>query len=471
VSRYLAVPAPLLARLLAACVAGLGLGALVLVAPPLALAVAAAFALGLVGLSRPDVLGAVVIAAAAMASGLERGRLLPLLRPNEAALMYAAGLGFVVIVARRAPVRGNLQLAGAAQAILVAGTMVVPAAAYLARGVALTVDDTLLLLSPLQYILLFWLFARLPMTSGQRRRLLALMLGCGALVAAVGLLQAARFGPVIDLLHRWYPSSHEVASLAAGRVTSLMTAWNALGIFLMINLLIASALIISRPRALNAWLVVPVFAVGVAGLLVSGSYAGLLGLLGGVLVLAALLRVRPAHVVALGLVLALVGLVSAAVFEPLLRGRFEAQFGHGGVVPETLAFRLQVWRDVYLPVIRTNLVWGAHLTVPDTLAWRFAESQYLSLLFSLGLVGLFAFLGWLGLTLAWLAGRLSGARGFGRPITAAALVILAVMAVAGLTNAVFTYSGAADYLWIMLGLVAAEVGAPVPPALPGPGGG
>jgi len=159
------------------------------------------------------------------------------------------------------------------------------------------------------------------------------------------------------------------------------------------------------------------------------------------------------------LLLAVVGVAIAIrsfqpLIQPLVRQRLDFQFRHGGILPATLVFRFRVWREVFWPAIRENLLWGNHLTIPPTFAWQWAESEYISILFRFGLVGLLAHLAWVGVTLAWLYRIFRQSVGFLRSVVTGALTILVVLSITGLTNAVFTFNGTADYLWIMLALVA-----------------
>ena len=288
------------------------------------------------------------------------------------------------------------------------------------------------------------------------------MLLCGAVVAAVGLLQAARIGFVTDLLHQWYGSTHEMRAATAGRVTSLMSAWNALGMFMMVNLFIAWAFGISRPDDLGNVTIAVAIAFCSACLIVSGSYAGAIGLLLGIFIITFLLQGINRKTIILFMGLAIVIIFAIILFKPLINERLNTQFGYGGAVPHTLIYRFKVWQEIYLPAVQQNLLWGINPTIPTTYSWQYTESQYLTLLFSFGLVGLIAYLAWIGITLTWLIIRFRQHQGLLKPVTAIAVAILLVLSVAGFTNAVFTYSGTADYLWIILALVTAneDVGVP-----------
>ncbi len=61
---------------------------------------------------------------------------------------------------------------------------------------------------------------------------------------------------------------------------------------------------------------------------------------------------------------------------------------------------------------------------------------------------------WIGITLVWLYRRLRRSQGFDRALASAALTIVLMLVVAGITNEVFSFAGTIDYLWILLALVA-----------------
>lgn len=436
---------------------GVGIGLLCLISPWLAVGVVLGVTSCIVALSKPIVLCYVVVAVIALTSGMKRGQLFPLLRPNEVGLFLSGGVAFLVILAnKRRHITGS-RYGSTAFIVLISGTVIIPVVFYLLRGTQLTTDDAFRLLAPLQYFLLFWLFAALPESESDRRKLIQCMLLCGSIVAAVGLMQMASVGFVTELLDRWYASSLGAVATAAGRTTSLMAAWNVLGIYLMVNLLIAWAILPSISEVLSRVSMLVTITLSAACLVASGSFAGILGLITGVLVIEVLRRRRMREVPILRLAVAgvAIGICSfQPILQPLIRQRLDFQFRHGGMVPQTLLFRFQVWRDIFWPPIRQNFPWPVHPTIPATFAWQFGESQYLMLLFHTGFVSLLAHLAWVGITLAWLYRRLRKSDGFLRAIVASTFAILVVLSIAGLTNSVFTYSGAADYLWIMLALVA-----------------
>jgi len=70
------------------------------------------------------------------------------------------------------------------------------------------------------------------------------------------------------------------------------------------------------------------------------------------------------------------------------------------------------------------------------------------------MVSLVGHLLWAGITIAWLYRRVRENFGISRSVIVSALAVLVVLTIAGITNEVFSFSGAVDYLWILLGIAA-----------------
>lgn len=411
----------------------------------------------IIALLKPIVLCYLMIAVIAFASGVERGHLVPLLALNELSLLLSTGIAFLVVIVRKHSYRAGPKEPTTAFIILFIGSVFMPITIYLLQNTQLTVDGAFKIAAPLQFLLLFWLFSSVPEGESHRRGLVCWMLICGSIVAVVGLLQGAGVGFVTRLLDEWYPSRHGAMASYVGRVTSLLGSWNALGIFLMVNFIVGWAVLPTYGRTIGRASIAVAMILSAVGLVATGSFAGALGVILGILLIEFLMRrtnrVAPLLFSSFILVI-VVFLLLQTILRPLMSQRMNQQFGHGEMVPRTLLFRFEVWRDVFLPPICENFPWAVSPTVPDHYAWQFEESQYIMLLFRTGLLGLLGHLAWIGITLGWLKRLLGRSENFSRVMVTATLALIIVLSISGLTNAVFTYSGAADFLWIMLALVA-----------------
>jgi hypothetical protein len=268
-------------------------------------------------------------------------------------------------------------------------------------------------------------------------------------VGSIGILQAMRLGFVLSFIATWYSSTHEEVALQVGRVSSLLGAWNSLGTFLMVNLLILRAVSVVKPAVFSKKALLLLAAIYTGCLIASGSYAGLLGLAFGLLIFEFFdNRARMA------MIIFLLGMPILAIpLRESILTRFTFQYRDGGWIPQTLAFRFYVWKDVFWPIIRETWLWGYHPIMPGILAWQFPESQYFELLLRSGIISLLAHLLWVGITIVWLFRNFRTQNDLRRYLSASGIILLTVLSIMGLTNGVFTYSGVIEYLWILLGLI------------------
>ncbi len=441
------------------CVVGVTIGLLFYISPWLAVACTIGAVMVVAAIIKPVLLCYLTIIAVALTSGMERGKPIPLLRINEVIFLFSVGIAFVIMLTRKNRYPVNFDRLGVALFVLILGISIIPGAYHLVRGTRLTFQDAIVLLAPYQYVFLFFMFAYIPSSNQERRGIIKFMLWCGAIVAAVGLLQAAKIGFVTNFLHSWYSSPHEKVAASYNRITSLLGSWNTLGIFMMFNLIILWAFGTSRPSDLG-WPTILVVGAACAGCLVlSGSFAGVIVSVMGIVLISVLLGInlnRRSIIVFFLLALVISGIL--LFFQDRILIRWDEQFGYGGgsSAPSSLLVRFRLWRDIYLPAIQKNLFWGINPTVPAYYTWKFTESQYLDLLFSFGLVGFISYLAWNAITLNSLVLRFYEHGGFLRTVTAIAIVIVIVLFVAGFSNAVFEYSGTVEYMWIMLAFITTQ---------------
>jgi hypothetical protein len=428
---------------------GIGLGILTLISPWLGLAGLVSVLSVILVLSRPIYLCYGMILATVFGSGMSRGQLIPYFIPNEVVLLLGTALAFPVLLINRRRRVSDSGLLVTGLVIVASGTSVFPFLIYLSRGISLSVSEMFSLLAPLQYVLIYLIFRYLPANEKEVRTILRLMLLCAAVVGVIGLLQAMRVGIVLNVLSTWYKSSHQETALAYGRVSSVLGAWNSLGTFLMLNLLILRAMSVVKPTLMSRSIFL-LIATSCAGCLIaSGSYASLIGLFVGLF----LFEIFDAR----GRTTTVIFFICVAMLGIILRdnvlGRFAFQYRSGGVIPQTLVFRFAVWKDVFWPIIRETWLWGFRPVIPSTVSWGYAESQYFTLLIRSGIFSFLAHLLWIGLTLVWLHRNINTTDDLRHFLAIGAFILFIVLSLMGLTNAVFNYSGVIEYLWILLGLI------------------
>lgn len=449
----------------AALILGTMIGSTSLVGPWLSIIVALGIVLLFYCIVRPIALCFLLIAAVVLTSGMQRGAIAPLLKPNELAfLMAGATVLAVSLIDVQFRPRG-LGYFGFSILLLGVGTVLIPLASYLLRKIELSAKDLLTLAAPLQYFLIFWVFSSIPKSHKDLYKLMSWMVIAGSLVAVIGLLQAANLGFVQYLLDRYYPSSHGDVAADVGRVTSLLGAWNATGIFLMTAALVAWGLLKDAVSRRDKSIMLFCLATTILALVATGSFTGIITLVVGIVLLSLLQRrgtqLLPMLLLCL-LVIVAAGVLLQPILIPLIEQRFEYQFsgtqGQEGWIPQTLSFRFRIWSEFFWPAIRNNLIWGVRPTIPSGFGWHAPESQYIFLLFSFGMAGLASWIVWWFGSAAWALKKGHDQTGLKRSICNCTVTLLVVMVLAGFTNAVFTFAGSIDYLWMLLGLTASTSG-------------
>jgi hypothetical protein len=453
----------LLPVVLAAIMGGV-IGGMSIISPILALGAVVGLSFCLIAMSRQIVLCFVLIAATTLASGIVRGKIIPVLRPNEAVLVLAIGIMALVVLAHRRRILDMERYGAIVQgfAMLIAGTVFIPVITYTIRGYTIGMSEAMSMIAPIQFFLVFWIFATLVRSDAARRMIILWMMICTAIVAVVGLLQAAGVSFVRNVLTVWYASGHTdaVSSGTIARITSLMGAWNVLGMLLMTTLLIGWSTLPAFSQPLPRAIMLASMVLSTLCLLASGSFAGILGLMMGIGIIEMLNGRGLKNVPLLLIVISVTGLLLLPFYPiiwPLIEHRLSFQFDpRGNLIPHTLEYRFWVWRDIFWPHIVANPIWGSYLSVPHFFAWGYEESQYIMLLFRYGAIGLFVHFFWIFASLIWIGRRMYSSNQLQRAIAIAGFTIIAVLSVASLTNVVFSYSGTAEYLWILFALTAAD---------------
>ncbi|MBV7340306.1 hypothetical protein KFU94_71295 [Chloroflexi bacterium TSY] len=378
----------------AVCTVGFAIGFLILATGWFAVVLVAIVGAALIVLTRPIILCYVVVFAIAVGSGIERGRLVPILTVNEIVLVCTAGVTVLILLLDKRRRYDQWQPYWFVSFLLIGfDTVLIPLGLYMIRGTSLNLQQNFKLVAPIQFLLLFLPFAVLPQHDEERRRLIVSMMLGSALIAFVGILQAVGFKPVIDLLATLYPSSLGEMAEETGRVTSLLGAWNALGILLMVSLLLGWALLPTFQNGGQRLVMIGSMLLCAMCLIASGSFAGTFCLIVGIIILEAmsgrgLASFKRLILGAFGVGLLI--LISYPLLEPLISERLGHQYGGGqdGILPETFVYRIYVWKEVFIPPIIENFPWAIAPDVPAHYAWHYEESQYIMLQFRTGFVSL-----------------------------------------------------------------------------------
>jgi hypothetical protein len=451
--------APPSATLLTACVLGgslvVGLGTGLGIVPGVAALAAVAF--GLVVLDRPVRGGLVLIAVVPILPGLRRGLPLPGLRLSEALIVGIAAIVLVRGDRDGAPPWGAFDWLAVAYAAL---TAVIGTVDVMARGDHLTVDNVNLLVGPAQFLLLY----RAVAVSVRRHhaRVLALR---GVFLASIpvsllAILQQLDVGGIRETM-RSLTGSEVFTSYGyelLPRATGPFPHWHLLAGYLVVVLLLGVALVFHRAwlDVLPTWVLATVLVLAAVALVLSVTITAMFGVVAGSL----LLGLATGHVGKLLVWAGCAALVMNVAFGSVVTTRLSMQFpstpgaASHSVVPQTIAYRFQVWKDQFLPAVAGRWVTGFGPDLPPNIQWRHTESLYLTLILRGGLPLLAVYLALMWALVATARRRTSA----GAPeLTAIARAVIALVIVLVPMHAVFPYftaSGMPHLLWALAGLLA-----------------
>jgi hypothetical protein len=423
-------------------------GVLGAVAGSIAVAVAGLAGLFALAAWRPVLATYMYLATLPFIAGIERGSLVPLMRPNEALLVLltaGAMAGGYVRAVRGARLQLRLHPWDIPLAAFFLLATLWPIGSMLMRGELPGTADVMAILPACKLAGLFLLVRITVRTPTQVLWCIRLIVGGAIGIAAIAVLQTLNFGPVLALIRVINPD----AGFERGGATLANPI--STGDYILIGL---TLLITSRVRGLlPKWSTVGASVVLAAGLLAAGQFSTWLG----ALVVCALIfwRVPAARLAALRLA-PILG-IAMVVGSPALRGRL-GEFT-GGSAPQSWRVRWDNLTHLYIPDLLENgrfLVGVSPNSVvvpPDT--WRdvvYLESGYLQLLWIGGVPLLVAFvaLSWAVLTLT---GRLS-ARPDGVGACSSALFIAwSMIVVLLILDPHLFMRGPSDLLFTLIGII------------------
>lgn len=430
--------------------------------PLLGVAVALGVGLSLLVLTRPAVGAYLLVALVPITSGMRPGLPIPRLRLSEALI---GGIGALILISidrhEKRPWRlFDWSLLGFAAAWLVLGLI---DAAQLHSPLNTTTLDPLL--GPLQFVLLFRAVAVGLQSTSERQRALSLVFLASIPVSVLAVLQQLRLNSINHLIA--YLTGGSIFQTAAyhvfRRATGPFDHWTPLAGYLTVILVIGVACLVEDvPLPISRRVLSAVLLLDGLGLLFSAEISAL----GGV-VLAALLigrwSAKRAHVGKLLLVgLVVVGLLGGAYFATRLQTEFATHAGGArpSFVPQTIAYRFEVWDHQYIPAIIERPLLGYGELLPVSITWPFPESQYIDDLIVGGVPVLLLFSG--AMLALYFMGRDASSRGTddddeASVLSALGLGIAALAVVLVAMDAVFPYltsGGLPQPLFVVAGLLA-----------------
>jgi len=423
-----------------------------------------AFALALAVAAHPPIAAFVLIAMTPLIAGIDRGDVIPVLRPNEAlAAILAAGLlarlGVELLGGK--PFHPRLGRVDLAILLLAITGSVLPLLWMQARGAEIEQDDVLYALTLWKYYGLYLIVRASVRTVRDVAICLWLSLAAAGVVAILAILQALQLFGVPGLLATYYAPFGQTEALENMRGTSTIASSQAVADVMTFNLAIAAGLILSGSRyrvGLVALSILLLF-----GALASGQFSGALALLVGVVAFGYVTGRLTTTVLAF----VPAAIVAALALRPVVDRRL-AGFDTAAGIPPSWTGRLENLRTYFLPELSNGWNW-AHGVRPSARVpgpadtgrdWVFIESGYAWLVWSGGVPMLLAFVYFLWATLRRVA-RVARMRPDAVGVAAiASFTALVVVAVLQLFDPHLTLRGAADLCFFLLALALSGVWRP-----------
>jgi hypothetical protein len=435
-------------------VAGL-LGGLAGRDPRLALLAAAVLGVGAWVYLRPAVAAYLLVFLTPLTAGIDRGTLLPLLRPNEA-LAVLVGLALAVrglTGLRTGEVRlPRLTAIDWSLIGLAVFSSVVPLTMMAVRGREIIADD-------LQYAIVLWKYLAVYVivrfgvkTARQALRCLGLSIAAACVVCVIGVLQSLDLFGVPKLLGLLYAPFGVERTLAIGRGSSTLALAAAVADLAILNVALAVGLLLrgSRHRLLLGGAVL----VCVFGVLGAGEFSTVMGLLVALVVLVVVSRAY--RLIAYAVPLLVVG---AVVMWPVIETRLSG-FQSASGLPESWIVRLRNLNTYFWPELGAHGNWllgvRPSARVPaahEEFGWVWIESGYTWLLWGGGIPLLAAYLWWVVVCCRRAVAAARHADGVVATVGLAVAAVIAANVLLMLFDPHLTYRGAADALLVLLALL------------------
>lgn len=440
----------------AALPAAVLLGAAVVLLPVPVLLCVVVLALAAVVWWRPVVAAYGLIGVTPLVAGIDRGGLIPVLRPSEVLLLLFGGtLALRAVVRWRGAVRlPRPNRVEVAILLLAVTSSILPLAWMGLIQREISRDDILHALVLWKYLFVYAIVRYGVGTEAQVRRCLWLSLAAAGVVGLIGVLEALGIFGVQGMLVRFYDlfgaSDRE---LRANQASSTLSLPGATADLMILNLAVARGLWVRTSAARQRMLLAAAFLVFVFGALAAGEFSSTIGLFVGI-VAVAFVSGAP------GLTLLAIpgSLLAYPILRPVIERRLSG-FQSASGVPASWVGRLNNLRTYFWPELfsRWNFVLGvrpsARVPVSSQITgYVWIESGYTWLLWGGGIPLLCSFL-WFANVVAragWRAARdLTSARG---AAATGAFAGIAVIVVLMAFDPHLTYRGSADAFFGLLAL-------------------
>jgi hypothetical protein len=403
----------------------------------------------------PPAAAYLVLASAPLLAGMDRGTIVPVLRPNEAVAVLLGGTVLVRHLSRndglRLPER-RLHTGEASLLLLIAAGSVLPLLTMALRGRPITELDVFYALVLWKCLGVYLIVRGTIRTDEQVRRCLVVAMAAAAVAATIGILQSRQVLGVPGFIARFFAPEGYASEDATYWGTSTVGHAQAMGDVMAFSAAIALAWIARRMP--HRGLVVAFIGLFVLGAVTTGEFSSAIAVTVAVGTAAVVTRsVRRTVVVLLPFVV-----VAAIVLQPVIQSRL-GEFSSPEGVPPSWTGRLDNLTTYVIPRLETDFnyalgVQPAARVTKSTDPYRFGyiESGHLWFLWTGGIPFLLAFVCFLVANLRLtrrIARHRRDAMGVAAVASFAALTVVAVMT---LLDPHLTFRGSAELNFSLLGL-------------------
>lgn len=346
--------------------------------PKLALAAVAGIAVVVLVVLEPLAGGLLLVAVVPVVSGLAPGFPVPYVRLSE--LLTGLVGTTLILTARRHRSLPWDALDGLllAYCLAWAGFGVLDAH-LLAEHVSLSLWGTVF--GQLQFFLIYRGVRVSVRTIAERKLALATMLIAAVPVAALAVAQELHIGAIQGFVEQVTASAPPPPWAGLLRATGPFVNWAALAGYLFPLLLVMVSLALARQTWTHRRAFVAIAALATIALLLTAELSAIICLCIGLV----WLGFRYGRGREFLRWLAICAATAAIVTGPFLSDRLTSELtvsagsGRSSLIPQTIAFREQVWLGQYLPAIEARPLEGYGVVNPSSITWQYTESEYVSL--------------------------------------------------------------------------------------------